>query len=272
MDCLDREDAKNEVRKKYNDLLQTKRDNKNSDFSLNIFDRFFRETFGLDWRKSLPHSHHWICQIVPDSISTLEERIPIMKKEAFVDLNELANVFKEMGGYGGLVNLYCMGVNIPGEDIAYEQAGCSTGGNHGFLQPMVLGNRNHSHLLNLQFREHNVSFTESFIRPWILLSGYTGAIDLTNNFSGNDVDGVPSIKAEIRIYRLACNVKDGGDGVTIRDEYVFRGCLPVSIGSETLTYDPGQTVTKETTFIYNKMSYRSYGNFESNSGTIFFEQ
>jgi hypothetical protein len=253
--CLSRQQGRQIVRQKYAELLKYKQSRETNTFYKNIFIRFISQIYGDDIRKKLPMSSHWVAFIQPNNLSHIKNRVKGLDCELDVNLDKLDTLFKDMGGYSDknstpFVCLYCESTDIPGYSYSTTDAGGMEDSN--FIQVPVTVARKNENILGLEFREHVVSYTDSFLRPWSIACGYKGSI----NLSPNDDD----LKSKITIYQLSleCGGKGITDDIQVRNSWEFYDCQPHDISGFKLDYKPSSNITRSCKFSYSKMMYKSY--------------
>ena len=122
--------------------------------------------------------------------------------------------------------LFAQGVNLPTEQMSTQRV--SVDNNRGFVPGLVAGSRNEFNPLSIEFRETNVSFVDTVIRPWVTLASHYG-------FVARDKEDPKNIKSDVTVYQLAF---DGhADGPYIRKQTTFHNCVPFQIAQQQYTYD-----------------------------------
>jgi hypothetical protein len=260
--CFVKQQGRAELRQKYAELLRTSQENKDSAYSTKIFSRFLSQVFSGDPRKSLPVSSHWILFVQPENIKDIKTCIKEYSEcEVDVSLDSLDSLFNEMGGYTSQGNpyvcLYCTGVSLPGDENGFELAGISQAGNMSFLKTPVTSNRNTPNTVAITFREHVVSYVDTFLRPWLIACSHKGSIDI----------GYDNLKSRIMLFRLYGDCSNSFNDIEIRDSFEFLNCKISNIPGEDLTYSSTSITERTCIFTYSKMKYTNYfGNESSANG------
>ena len=173
------------------------------------------------------------------------------------------------------------GVNIPGEQVGFGYSGAK---NRGGLIPVAhQTERLEPQELTMQVYEGNLSFVDTVIRPWIILTGHLGQVtrniddpanikcnititqfaktigrDITDKVSGRAAMGIPGVVTEAT-----------GDTqpstLIIRKQFTFYNACPVRMESSDLTYGGDQGVMlRNITWMY---SHYSISNLQKNGVT-----
>lgn len=163
------------------------------------------------------------------------------------------------------------GVNIPGEQLGYGYVGPN---NRGGLIPVAHQSpRLEPQELTMSVYEGNLSFVDTVIRPWIILTGHLGQIS-------RDPDHDANIKCNITITQFAKTIgrevttKESGEafmgipGVShsmtgssqpstliVRKQFQFYNACPIRMESSDLTYGGDQGVMlRNITWMYSHYS------------------
>ena len=172
------------------------------------------------------------------------------------------------------------GVNIPGEQLGFGYAGPTE---RGGLIPVAHQNaRLEPQELTMSVYEGNLSFVDTVIRPWIILTGHLGQVS-------RDIDHPGNIKCNITITQFAKTIgrevtealagsnTPGIPGVNrqtpdsqpstliVRKQFQFYNACPVRMESSDLTYGGDQGVMlRNVTWMY---SHYSISNLQKNGVT-----
>ena len=139
--------------------------------------------------------------------------------------------------------IFLDGAEIPNETLTAGTA--SIDNNRGFVQGGILENRDAfaSNNLTLRFRETNTSFTDMIMRPWVILGAHKGFV----------YRGAPgtkeSIKCNITIMQYSRTYQNVSQ--IPRKVWHFYDCVPLSVGTRSLTYDTETYEAYDVPFLYN---------------------
>lgn len=180
------------------------------------------------------------------------------------DLNEIYNKHTQET----IGCIFAQSVKIPGESLQATHFGTSSEKGNGHLKSPGIENRNNATNLEITFTETNLSFADTFIRPWIVVAGYKGLVVDDGSLKGAAPYWGGSIKSNIHIYQLA----KGGDSMRenascapsyIRKEFHFFDCVPITLVDNEVAQE-SQLDKRQTTFVYN---YYTMGRFRNSSKT-----
>jgi hypothetical protein len=122
--------------------------------------------------------------------------------------------------------LFAQGVNIPQEGMTFTRA--EVGNSGGLIPGLVAQPRNTFNPLSVEFRETNISFVDTVLRPWVVMASHLGLV------ARSDGDNL-NIKSDITITQLAVNGRD--QPPVIRKQFRFYNCVPFQINQQQMTYD-----------------------------------
>ena len=127
--------------------------------------------------------------------------------------------------------IFAQGASIPDDTQATTVAPIEN--NRGFIPGRISGKRQEFAPLTLQFRETNVSFIDSIIRPWVIMGSHAGLVKRDDN---NRPDLNPTTNVTILQYtRSYQNLSQ-----IPRKIWRFYDCIPYGVGTRELTYDAEQ--------------------------------
>lgn len=137
--------------------------------------------------------------------------------------------------------IFADGVNIPNDTLT---AGTATiENNRGFVQGSILQNRDafSSNNLTVRFRETNTSFTDSVMRPWVILAAHKG-------FVWRHAD--TNIKTNITVIQYAKTYQNVSQ--IPRKIWTYYDCVPLSVGTRDFGYTEDSTTEHyDVNFLYN---------------------
>lgn len=143
--------------------------------------------------------------------------------------------------------MFAQEVTLPRERSNVEYAGIY---NRGFTYSPVMKYRNAPEPLRIKLLETNTSFTDSIIRPWLILASHYGPVARP--------DG-STIKTNMVVYELAKS-GDYTTDVIIRKQWFFTDCFPVNIDPFNKQYAPDPAIiTRDTEFAFTR--YQIVNNF-----------
>lgn len=139
--------------------------------------------------------------------------------------------------------IFLDGVEIPNDTLTAGVA--SIDNNRGFVQGSILENRDAfaSNNLTLRFRETNTSFTDMIMRPWVILGAHQGYV-----YRG-DPGSTGTIKSNITIMQYSRTYQNVSQ--IPRKVWQFYDCVPLSVGTRSLTYDTEAYEAYDVPFLYN---------------------
>lgn len=152
--------------------------------------------------------------------------------------------------------IFAQSVRYPGETLSVEHVGASTERTNGFLRAPSVSNRNNLNTLEIGFLETYYSFTDLFLRPWSILTGYKGLLNVKGGgITGQNLYWSGSIKATINLFQLA---RHSTTQNKIRKHIVFTEACPTFVSDEEINYDHSGPNKKQVQFIYNSYYINSY--------------
>lgn len=144
---------------------------------------------------------------------------------------------------------FCSAVISPGDGLEIEKTKQLAGMKH--LAPIILSNgRNFDNLTNLsvRFMETNVSFTDSVIRPWLILLSHLGT-----RARKEDVN----VKCNITMYQLGKSRANKNS--IIKKKIVFHDAFPINIAQGEFTRQASNTLREiQTTWAYSHHTIENY--------------
>lgn len=153
--------------------------------------------------------------------------------------------------------IFADSVRVPGESVTIQHFGGSQR-NNGNLKSPAITNRSDLTPLEIGFRETNLSFTDFFLRPWSIITGYKGLIsdDGSLRSPSNASYWGGSIKSNIHLYQLAKNGTTGNpcNESVVRKEYHFYDACPIKINDDELSQDSSGINKRQVSFTYNYYS------------------
>lgn len=123
--------------------------------------------------------------------------------------------------------LFAQGVSIPQESMAITSVDIAAQSG-GFIRGLIANPRAAFEPLSIEFRETNVSFVDTVLRPWVIAASHLGLVSRPS-------DDINNIKADITITQLGVFRRDVPP--VIRKQFRFFNCVPVQINRQQMTYD-----------------------------------
>ena len=115
--------------------------------------------------------------------------------------------------------MFASGLSLPQDQFTVQHAELPDNHGRGFIPGLVATKRQTFNPLILRFREHNLSFVHSIIRPWTILASHYG-------FIARPPGDKKNIKSTVQVIQLA---KTRPDSPLInRKIYRFYDCVPYS--------------------------------------------
>ena len=215
------------------------------------------------WAFSMALSFFWVVVIEPQNFTNLKESILALKnidpsKDGQWDITdrEINKVFSEQT-QKTIGCIFADSVSMPGETITTEHFGGASGRMGHLKSPGIVG-RSSDGNLEIGFRETNLSFTDYFLRPWSIITGYKGLIadNGSLNARGSQAYWKGSIKANITIYQLAKAYKVGtyqepNLESVVRKHIDFYDCCPINVSSDAITSESKGVNMRQVNFAYN---------------------
>lgn len=150
--------------------------------------------------------------------------------------------------------MFAQSVEFPGETTEIEHTGIF---NRGFTYSPAMVKRRTPTVLTIHLLETNISYADTIIRPWLILSSHYGLVARA--------DGT-SIKSNVTAYELAKS-GDSSKDVIKRKSWLFKDCFPVRVDQSTRKYDADQhLITRETQWQYAR--YQAVSEFPKSSHLI----
>lgn len=209
-----------------------------------------------NWPTAIPLHNLWVIIIQPNSTNLKKNILNVSKTYDPTNWeveNALTTTTNGMFGNGSgnydLHNtigcIFAQNVIIPGLTVSFDSIGGSAGTNNGFLKSPIITNRNPDGNLEIDFLETNHSFTDYFIRPWTLLTGYYGLVSRPLE---------SDIKSRITVLQLGKTFQCSN--TVIRKRYTFYDAVPVSVENDNLGYstDTSGGIKKHSTWVFRNYS------------------
>lgn len=205
------------------------------------------------WVSTVPMTTQWIVVI---------ERFPTALNSSFIqslervdagrqgfDITTAVNLLKSFPYQRVIGCLFVHGVSIPSEQ--YEVGTVSVNNNRGFLPGIIAGNRSSDPpTLVLEFRESNVSFVDSVIRPWTILTSHYGLTvrpgDQYSNI-GNQYDD-KNMKTNMVIMQYTRTLQN--ISMVPRKVWYFYNCAPFNVSEQSLEYSEEKLQVLTTRWTY----------------------
>jgi hypothetical protein len=189
---------------------------------------------------SIPIQTNWIVFITPESTNLLST-IAKVSKDFDPNPHNVVQAMNDVNSnqYQGVVGcVFAQDIRLPGETISTE----FVGGGQGFVGAPIITTRNQYDSLEIGFLETNKSFSDYFIRPWIITVGYKGLVARSEE---------TSVKATFEVLQLGRTTEDQPS--TIRKLFRFRGVAPIRLNQESLGSDAaGNNENKrQCSFVYS---------------------
>lgn len=140
--------------------------------------------------------------------------------------------------------IFVDGINIGGESFDVDTAPLTNYG--GLIAGHVAKDRAPyaGNKLTVQFRETNLSFTDLILRPWVVLAAHQGLVARPE---------LESIKTSITVLQFTRTYQKLSQ--IPRKVWRFQNCVPVSVPSQDMSYDPANESAMKTTdveFVYDR--------------------
>lgn len=212
-----------------------------------------------EWAYGITMSFFWVVVIdaqnrghLMSSLESVGQLEPTMRGQWEVTNAEMDTVFNSQT-QDTIGCIFAESIRVPGEGISIEHVG-GGGTRLGHLKGPTVSTRDNLANLEIGFRETNTSFTDFFLRPWSIVTGYKGLISDDGGISGAAPYWGGSIKSNIHLYQLAKSNAPGEscNPSVIRKEFHFFDAVPISISEDSLTYESGGSANKrQVNFTYN---------------------
>jgi hypothetical protein len=139
------------------------------------------------------------------------------------------------------------GVEVPPESYTAVPFGIQQGG---YLRTIGGQGRDPYQGIRIAFLDTNISFTELFVRPWVIATSHIGLIDKPKSLGSGTVSTEYKYRTDMVLYKLGRKSIDDTEPTVLRT-YRFKDVCPVSIAGEEYNYSPqtGPTI-QETVFLF----------------------
>lgn len=204
----------------------------------------FYDIFLSEEGTSIYRGSSWIVKF--NNISSIESAI---KKATQWEPNEwnIATGFKYVTNSNtnekGNGCMFAQAINIPGESFQPVPGGNIS--SNAFIRPYIGAGRNAFPLLRMSFLETITSFTDNFLRPWVLATQTFGMLAPQNaneNYRLNSVE----------CFKLSPYSSGEENTPDITMQYVFYNVSCVSVGEEEFNYNPiNSPIVRDAQFVYS---------------------
>lgn len=206
---------------------------------------FYHETL-CDFCYALPHAPRWSVFIEPHNSEFLQEEImktkmrePTRSSEdwSFPDATEYLLRDEAQQTIGCI---FALGVSEAGGSIGVSNVGGMNEAIQGFSKAPITQGKAEENPLEITFKETNCSYSDFFLRPWMMLAGHKGLFARSRD---------KSIKADITIFELAPTFER--QAPIVRKIFRYHDCVPINIPLENLNYEADRVIQKQVQFAYN---------------------
>ena len=143
--------------------------------------------------------------------------------------------------YSGCI--FAQSVEIPGELLEVGYAGPN---NRGFTYSPYVKKRMEPDRFSIEILETNVSYTDTIIKPWLVLAAHYGLIARDNG------DNTNSIKADLEVWEMA-KTGDFSADIARRKVHFFKNCIPFRVDPYTKNYSPDTKLeTRKSQWLYTR--------------------
>ncbi len=203
---------------------------------------------------AIANSAKWVVFIEPENESYLKSSLKTVKTlERTINDSDAWQFDQEQENLTGEIAqktigcIFAIGVSQVGETLGVNSSGgIDSGIVNGFTKSVITTGRADSNTLEITAKETNNSYTDMFIRPWIILSGHKGLHARKKS---------ESIKATVRVFQMADT--DPYNSPVVNKVFTYHNCVPINIGGETLSYATPTAVQRQITFTYNYYTVRT---------------
>jgi hypothetical protein len=219
-----------------------------------------RDTF-LDslsqWTHTIPKRTQWLVFFdnFPSAISAdmMQRFEPTVNSSAW-NINLSKGVTTNAKSQLIIGCIFSTGFNIGSEELRHEAA--TIPNNRGFIPGIVLGDRAPftNQQFSLRLRETNTSFTDSVIRPWVILGSHFGYVARNPD---DPEEAIKDVKTNMTVIQFAPTKK--GMSQIPRKTWRFYNCVPLNVSSRDYSYDPSTEGGEEfvTNWAYDKYEISS---------------
>jgi hypothetical protein len=197
-----------------------------------------------EWHSTPALAHLWVVVFnIPSLLTDANMNLwgeKLAQDDWGVDntINELHDAQKGSSIITGC--MFAQSVELPGEFLKTKYVGTF---NRGFTTSPVMVNRNEPYYFNIKLFESNSSFTDTIIRPWVILAAHFGLVAR---------DHGDTIKSNLTIFELAKS-GDYTQDLIPRKTWHFYNCVPVRVMPQTMGYSTDQhIITRNTQWIYTR--------------------
>jgi len=129
--------------------------------------------------------------------------------------------------------LFASSVTVPPEAMDFEHINVKN--SRGFQWGLLGAERQkYGSPLRIGFRETNTSFMDTIIRPWIILASHMGFVARPGDKRG--ARDYFNVKTDITVMQFAATYQN--ISMIPRKVWTFYNCVPTSLDSEEMVYDP----------------------------------
>jgi hypothetical protein len=220
----------------------------------------------------IPFSSQWavMIQIPPDLSRNLKqvEELEYNGKDWAINDQNIGKLLAELIQEG----VYCIFADeVTLIDDSYGVADATIGedGTTGGLIPGIYSKNRQpfsQKKLNIKFRETNLSFVDSFIRPWMILASHLGRIATSNRITKSEVTVFQYGKITTSKYEGPVGVEPSN--IPVRKQFKYYGCTPTAVNGMSLTYDKTAVMSYEIGWCFDSYTVGD-GTFTSTPATSF---
>lgn len=200
---------------------------------------------------ALPKGAQWI--VLFDDLAThilpgIRSALSLEKKSWGIDRAYNTITSPQFQSTNGCV--YCQAISMPGDSMVVNPEGNIM--SNAFLRSYVGQGRNQFPEMRMTFLETNISFTENFLRPWVISTANWGLLARERTDPRN-------YRTNAYLYQLGTYSMDRPPYILMRMTFFDICC--VSVSDEEYNYAPvvGTPLLREAQFIYNYYSVNTAG-------------
>lgn len=217
--------------------------------------QFYEDTL-RDFSFALPHSAKWAVFIRPHDSRYLMGQLQQMdsyepsRNSDDWDFFQKSQRLNSSDAQETIGCIFALGVSQAGVDIGVSNMGGVNGANNGFIKSPISQGRGDNQAIEFIVKETNSSYTDFVLRPWTIIASHMG-------FHARPKG--QSIKADITIYEMDHTFM--GEKPMIRKIYNYYDCVPVSVNTENLNYEPDKIIQRQIGFVYNFYTIQGGDNY-----------
>lgn len=216
-----------------------------------------------EWSTAVPLQNFWVILItVPNGVRTWINKLTDggLDEQAWNNFqidtfDELVKITENASGdyiYGCFL---ARTISMPGDGISLENV--TIPNDPGLLYPPISRGRATPQEITISFLETNNSYVDNVLRPWSLISSYTGLIARNEGEIKGNIQAIFFGKSdEVQLANLngSSTLKLQGKKIIKRKKMTFQNVVPVNINAQEYSYIGDAVLTRPVRFTYSSYS------------------